>query len=333
MNKNKLIVFGSNSFAGRSFIKYALNYGYHVTATSRSNEIKENYRIYNSFTNHKNYKYIKFDINNNLQRKKTFKYINKYKIGNIVDFSSQSMVAESWENPEHWVNTNCLGKLKLIKSLLNIKHSIKFIRISTPEVYGNNNRSILEDDKFSPSTPYAVTQATADNFFNIYAKFKKLNVINLKFANFYGPGQQLYRIIPKTIMYILLKKKLEIHGNGKSIRSFIFTEDFCSSIIKALKFGKRGETYNISSNETISIKNLVKKICKKMKYPFNKLAYFSKDRLAKDQKYLLNSKKSLKYLNWKNLISLNEGLDETIQWYKQKQSKLKFDSFKYHHKI
>jgi dTDP-glucose 4,6-dehydratase len=172
-----------------------------------------------------------------------------------------------------------------------------------------------------------------DNFFNIYAKFKKLNVINLKFANFYGPGQQLYRIIPKTIMYILLKKKLEIHGNGKSIRSFIFTEDFCSSIIKALKFGKRGETYNISSNETISIKNLVKKICKKMKYPFNKLAYFSKDRLAKDQKYLLNSKKSLKYLNWKNLISLNEGLDETIQWYKQKQSKLKFDSFKYHHKI
>jgi dTDP-glucose 4,6-dehydratase len=332
MKKDKIILFGSNSFAGRSFIKYALDYGYHVTATSRSNEIKEEFRIYRSLTNNENYKYIKFDINNNSQRNKIFKYINKYKIGNIVDFSSQSMVAESWENPEHWVNTNCLGKLKLIKSLLNIKHSIKFIRISTPEVYGNNNRSILEDDKFSPSTPYAVTQATADNFFNIYAKFKKLNAVNLKFANFYGPGQQLYRIIPKTIMYILLKKKLEIHGNGSSIRSFILPKDFCSSIIKALKFGKRGETYNISSRETISIKNLVKKICKKMNYPFNKLVYFSNDRLAKDQKYLLNSKKSLKYLNWKNLTSLNDGLDETIKWYKKNILKLKFNSFKYNHK-
>ena len=170
---------------------------------------------------------------NQTQRKKIFNYIAKYRIKKIVDFSSQSMVGESWEKPEDWIRTNCFGKLKLIENLLNIKHSTKFIRISTPEVYGNNNRSILENDKFSPSTPYAVTQATADNFFYIYSKFKNLNVINLKFANFYGPGQQLYRIIPKTIMYIFLKKKLEIHGNGSSIRSFIFPEDFCSAIIKA----------------------------------------------------------------------------------------------------
>jgi dTDP-glucose 4,6-dehydratase len=159
-----------------------------------------------------------------------------------------------------------------------------------------------------------------------------LNVINLKFANFYGPGQQLYRIIPKTIMCILLKKKLEIHGNGSSIRSFIFPKDFCSSIIKATKYGKKGEIYNISSTETVSIKNLVKKICKKMNYPFNKLVYFSKDRLAKDQKYLLNSKKAQKYLSWKNLTTLDKGLDETIKWYKKNKSNIKFETFKYNHK-
>jgi dTDP-glucose 4,6-dehydratase len=333
MKKNKIILFGSNSFAGRAFIKYCLKKGYHVTATSRSSEVKRKFRIYDSVANKDNFKYIKFDINNLSQRKKIFSYITKNKIQKIIDFSSQSMVGESWEKPEDWIRTNCLGKLKLIESLLNIKHPIKFIRISTPEVYGNNSLPILENDKFSPSTPYAVTQATADNFFNIYSKFKNLNVINLKFANFYGPGQQLYRIIPKTIMYILLKKKLEIHGNGSSIRSFIFSDDFCSAIIKAFKYGKKGQTYNISSTEVVTIKNLVKILCKKMKYPFNKLVYFSKDRLAKDQKYLLNSKKAHKYLSWKNLTTLSKGLNNTIEWYKVNKSNLVTEEFKYHHKI
>lgn len=332
MRKDKIIVFGSNSFAGRSFVKYCLECNYHVTATSRSKEIKKPFRIYNEVANKNNFKYIKFDINNNTQRKNIFKNINKNKIKIIVDFSSQSMVGESWEKPEDWVRTNCFGKLKLIENLLNIKHSIKFIRISTPEVYGNNNHSISENDKFSPSTPYAVTQAMADNLFDIYSKFKNLNVINLKFANFYGPGQQLYRIIPKAIMCILLEKKLEIHGTGTSIRSFIFPKDFCSSIIKAIKHGKKGEIYNISSAETISIKSLVKKICRKMNYRFDKLVYFSKDRLAKDQKYLLNSKKAQKYLSWKNLTTLNKGLNETIEWYKKNKLNLKLKSLKYSHK-
>jgi dTDP-glucose 4,6-dehydratase len=332
MKIDKIIVFGSNSFAGRSFVKYCLERKYHVTATSRSKEIKKPFRIYNKAANKNNFKYIKFDINNNIQRKNIFNYIEKKKIKIIIDFSSQSMVGESWEKPEDWIHTNCFGKLKLIENLLNLKHSIKFIRISTPEVYGSNNRSILENDKFSPSTPYAVTQAMADNLFDIYSKFKNLNVVNLKFANFYGPGQQLYRIIPKAIMCILLKKRLEIHGTGTSIRSFIFPKDFCSSIIKAIKHGKKGEIYNISSTETVSIKNLVKMICKKMSYRFNKLVYFSKDRLAKDQKYLLNSKKAQKYLYWKNLTTLNKGLDETIEWYKKNKLNLKSENFKYNHK-
>ena len=332
MKKNKIILFGSNSFAGRSFVKYCLEKGWHVTASSRSVEVKKKFRIYDSLANKKNFKYIRFDINNPVQSKNIFSYIAKNKIKKIVDFSSQSMVGESWGKPEDWIRTNCLGKLKLIQSLLNIKHPIKFIRISTPEVYGNNSRSILENDKFSPSTPYAVTQATADNFFDIYSKFKNLNVINLKFANFYGPGQQLYRIIPKTIMYILLKKKLELHGNGSSIRSFIFPQDFSSSIINAFKYGKKGQTYNISSSEIVTIKNLVKKICKKMNYRFAKLVYFSKDRLAKDQKYLLNSKKAQKFLLWKNLTTLNKGLNETIKWYKKNKLSLEFETFKYNHK-
>ena len=69
-----------------------------------------------------------------------------------------------------------------------------------------------------------------------------------------------------------------------------------------------------------------------MNYPFNKLVYFSKDRLAKDQKYLLNAKKAQKYLYWKNLTTLNKGLNETIEWYKKNKLNLKLESLKYSHK-
>ena len=86
MKKDKIIIFGSNSFAGRSFIKYCLEHKYHVTATSRSDEIKRSFRIYNELANKKNFKYIKFDINNNIQRKIIFNYITKNKIKKIVDF-------------------------------------------------------------------------------------------------------------------------------------------------------------------------------------------------------------------------------------------------------
>jgi dTDP-4-dehydrorhamnose reductase len=117
MKIDKIIVFGSNSFAGRSFVKYCLECKYHVTATSRSKETKKPFRIYNKAANKNNFKYIKFDINNNIQRKNIFNYIEKKKIKIIIDFSSQSMVGESWEKPEDWIRTNCFGKLKLIENL------------------------------------------------------------------------------------------------------------------------------------------------------------------------------------------------------------------------
>ena len=330
--KIKIAVFGSNSYAGRAFIKYALKKGYSIFASSRSKEIKKTFRIYKPYINKNNYNYVKFDINNNFQRNNVFKIINKKKIKYIVDFSSQSMVGQSWITPEDWINTNCLGKYKLIKKITSIKHKYIFVRISTPEVYGNKPGKIKENDEFKPSTPYAVTQATADNFFDIYSRFKNLNYVNLRFANFYGPGQQIYRIIPKTIYCILNNKKLEVHGKGLSERSFIFEDDFSDAIIKSLTKSKQGETYNISSKKVIKIIDLVKLICKLTDYSYKKLVIFKKDRLAKDQKYLLDSSKARKIMNWDEKYSLEDGLKETIKWFKQNNNSISLSDLNYSHK-
>lgn len=327
----KILILGANSFAGTSFVNFLLKKKYKVFSTSRSTEKKKPFNIFKEYINKNNYQFEKIDINKKSDLKKIKIIINKNKIKIIVDFGSQSMVGQSWDKPEDWVRTNCLGKLNLVKELSKIKN-IMYVRISTPEVYGDNTKKIKEDDKILPSTPYAITQATADFFTYAYTKFKGLNSITLRFANFYGPGQQLYRIIPKTIISILKKEKLNIHGDGSSLRSFIYADDFCESIMLGIKYGKKNETYNISPLREISIINLVKLISRLMKYDHKRLVTFSKDRVGKDSRYMMSSKKAKYNLRWKSKVTLKEGLKKTIQWHIDNFKKLKKLNVNYIHK-
>ena len=325
---NKVLVLGSNSFAGSCFVDFLLKKDYFVCGISRSNEkkilkYKKNKKI-------KNFKFIKADINSNLDIYK--KTILKYKFKYIVDFLGQGMVAESWENPQDWIKTNILSKTKLINFLLNKKFLKKYIRISTPEVYGSSINKMSENKEFNPSTPYALTHMSIDKLIEIYGKEFDFPYIILRFSNFYGETQPLYRIIPKTIYSILNKIKIPLHGGGKSLRSFIYIDDFCSAIFLALKKSKTGKTYNVSSNEIINIKDLIKLICTKMNYDYSKLIKLHKDRKGKDFKYFMNSNKIKKELNWKNKTNLNNGITKTIEWFLINSKKIKNEKTNYIHK-
>jgi dTDP-glucose 4,6-dehydratase len=126
----------------------------------------------------------------------------------------------------------------------------------------------------------------------------------------------LYRIIPKTILGILNKVKIPLDGGGKSMRNFIHVDDVSFALLKLIKKGKVGETYHISSDEIISIKELVKKISKKFDKNIYDVCKISKERLGKDHIYYLNSKK-LKRIGWSPSINLDTGIDRTIEWVKK----------------
>ena len=174
------------------------------------------------------------------------------------------MVAESWLNPEHWYMTNTLSTIKLHDQLRKLDFLEKYVHISTPEVYGNCSGFISENTPFNPSTPYATSRAATDmslrNFFNAY----KFPVVTTRAANVYGPGQQLYRIIPKTIISILMGGKIQLHGGGYSTRSFVHIDDVSDATWKIMLRGKNGEDYHISTDVVISIRDLVEKICQKL---------------------------------------------------------------------
>lgn len=325
----KIVIIGSNSFSGSNLVDFLLNKNFNVLGLSRSKEVKFFFSKYYNNKNLKNFKFKQIDIKNN---KRIIKTIDKYRPDYIVNYSAQSMVSESWQKPLDWYNTNVINTISLVEKLKNKEYLKKYIHFSTPEVYGSTNQSIKEKNIFNPSTPYAISRVTSDLHINLMKKEFNFPSIITRTSNVYGQYQNIYRIIPITILKILKKEKLFLHGGGLSKRSFIHIDDVNKALLKILKKGNIGSTYHISTNEKISIYNLVKKICKIMNYNKDNLIISSKERLGKDKNYFLNSDNIRNELNWGDKISLEEGLKKVIGWILINYKYLKNQNTKYIHK-
>ncbi len=307
----KLVVIGSNSFSGASFIGHTLDQGYEVIGISRSNENIDALLPY-KWTDNKNYRFKQFDLN--LHTQEIVHLIKESESPYIINFAAQAMVAESWENPSHWYQTNVVANVRLHDELRKIDSIKKYVHISTPEVYGSCEGVVEENDRFNPSTPYATSRAACDmHLMNFYQTYK-FPVVFTRAANVYGPGQQLYRIIPRTILYIKLGKKLQLHGGGHSLRSFIHINDVADGTLKVALEATPPDTFHFSTDQHISIRKLVELICEKMGADFKKLVEVSEDRPGKDAAYLLGTDKAEKELNWSAKTSLEQGIEETISW-------------------
>jgi dTDP-glucose 4,6-dehydratase len=309
---NKFLVIGSNSFSGAQFIKYLLNNGNNVIGVSRSNEINDVYLPYKWGNKKENFKFYSIDINNQLAE--LVEILNDFKPEYIVNFAAQGMVAQSWETPQDWYQTNVVGQVKLHDQLRKLKFIKKYVHVTTPEAYGSTDGWLKESFNFAPSTPYAVSRAACDLHLMSFFKAYNFPVVFTRAANVYGPGQQLYRIIPRTMLYARLGKKMKLHGGGLSTRSFIHMDDVSAATFKIALDGIPGDSYHISTNETISIRGLVEKICELTKANFTELVEVSEDRLGKDQAYLLDSTKLRENFIWQDKINLEQGLIDTLSW-------------------
>lgn len=308
----KCIVLGSTSFAGAWFVEDALERGMEVIGMSRSAEPNDIFLPYKKSKNYAAFKYEQLDINNDTN--KIIERIGDEKPDFIVDFAAQSMVAPSWQWPEHWYQTNIVAKAKIHNALRQMPFVKRYLRVSTPEVYGSTNGLIAETPVFNPSTPYAVSQAATDMSLMAYYREYNLPVIITRFANFYGSSQQLYRIVPKAIYSAMTGETMQLHGGGTSTRAFIHAKDVADGIFKSLMYGKLGETYHFSTNEFVTIKKLVEIIAEKVGVSLESFVKVSEDRPGKDAAYLLNSEKALKELDWTPKINLANGIQDTYEW-------------------
>lgn len=305
ITRSPICILGSNSFAGSTFARFILKKGYRVLGISRSKPSLPTLLLLKDLGNYSGYHFKQIDINRSYSRFESLLIREKPEF--IFDFAGLGMVAESWVRPEQWFQTNLVSKIRLLETLKNKSWLGKYIRVSTPEVYGNSIEEILETASYSPTTPYAITHASIDMTLKAYfARFGFPAVIG-RFSNFYGPGQQLYRIIPKTIVSSGRGLKIPLHGNGSSQRSFIYSDDINTALFSLAEHGISGQVYHFSSKELITIKSLVSLIIRQLGLEFDACVEMVEDRPSKDQKYLMNSDKANRELSWKPKLALKRA--------------------------
>ena len=234
----RYLVVGSNSFSGSHFVDHLLGHGAEVIGTSRSTEAHRVYLPYLWVRPSTHFTFHQLDLNHDLDG--MMRVIRDFQPDYVVNFAAQSMVAQSWEHPTQWFQTNVVAQVAFHDELRKLPFLKRYVHVSTPEVYGNCEGHVTEQHAFAPSTPYAVSRAAADLSLKTFAQNYGFRVVSTRAANVYGPGQRLYRIIPRTLLSLRLGKRVPLHGGGVSVRSFIHIRDVVEGTRRAAVDGVVG---------------------------------------------------------------------------------------------
>lgn len=329
MTSEKFVIIGSNSFSGASFVAAALDAGAEVIGISRSPEADDVFLPY-KWTAHGRFTFRQLDLNRDMDGIEAA--VREFQPDYVINFAAQGMVAQSWTRPEHWYETNTVAMARLHDRLRKCSFLKKFVQVSTPEVYGSTGGLVKENAPFSPSTPYAVSKAACDLNLLAYWRAYGFPVAFTRAANVCGPGQQLYRIIPKTILCILTGKKLRLEGGGRSVRSFIHIRDVVEGTLRVARQGTAGEAYHLATDRNMTIRELVEEICRQMGASFDDCVEVVEARLGQDAAYLLDCTKARTQLGWSPHCRVEDAIGDTIAWMEKSLSRLRDLPAEYIHK-
>lgn len=316
----RFLVLGSNSFSGATFVDYIAEKGYDVVATSRSPEPHGAMLPYKWRKHPGSVRFEKVDINHDLGA--LGELIKRERFSHVVNFAAQSMVGQSWDHPDDWMMTNVVSTVRLHVLLRGLDFLDRYVHVTTPEVYGSTAGWVKEDTPFNPSTPYAVSRAAGDMSLKTFVETFQLPAVSTRAANVYGPGQQLYRIVPRTVFAAMTGKKLRLDGGGSSERVFIHMRDVSDATLKIALKGKIGDTYHISGYELVTIRKLVEIILAKMGRAFDECVELGPERPGKDAAYMLDSAKLREELGWKDEIPLEAGVEDVLAWARRFEKEL-----------
>ncbi len=311
----KIAVIGSNSFSGSHFVQHILdNTDAEILGINRPPESAPLFLPYlHQKIRPSRFQFFAFDLNKDLSQ--MLEFFDSEKPDAIVNFAAQAEVRSSWNWPEHWFQTNCMAIVKLANHLKDKSYLKRYVHVSTPEVYGTTEPNMKETFHFNPSTPYAASRLAGEAFLHTLAKRYQFPLAVTRAANVYGPHQQLYRIIPKTILSLKHGKKIQLHGAGVISRSFIHIRDVVDATLRIACQSQVGEVFHISRNgEEVRMRDVVKLICDSMGYDFEKVTESTGDNFGQDMRYSLCSSKAREKLSWEPKTSLLDGIGEVIGW-------------------
>ena len=239
----------------------------------------------------------------------------------VVHFAAESHVTRSIYDNQIFFKTDVLGTQTIANSVVKYAKSVeRFIHISSSEVYGTAQTELMsEEHPLVPQSPYAAAKAGADRLVYSYWSTYGIPAVIVRAFNNYGAYQQLEKVVPRFVTSCILNEPLTVHGDGKSMRDWLFVQDMCAALDLVMHSDisiVKGEVFNIGTGRSEDILTLAEMILKEMRKPRTFIKHIG-DRPGQVFRHTASTEKALNLLGWKPKTDLESGLAKTIAWYKK----------------
>jgi len=268
-----------------------------------------------------NYTFAQVDIRDVSALREVFE---KHKPTDCIHFAAESHVDNSIKNPWLFLETNVLGTQNLLA--LHKEFGLhRFHYIGTDEVYGElplDRPDLLftEDTPLNPHSPYSTSKAGWDMLTHAYHRTYGTDVVITRCSNNYGPYQDTEKLIPLFIHRLMHDEKVPLYGDGKNVRDWLYVEDHVDAIWEVFTRGSSWEVYNVWWNNEYSNLEITNILLESFGYGEEHIEYVE-DRAGHDRRYAIDNTKITTELGWSPQVSFEEGIQKTIQWYKEQMSK------------
>lgn len=322
-----ILVTGGAGFIGSNFVQYILDHSDIIRVVNLDLlTYAGNLANLKNCENDKRYHFVRGDIRNRDLLKRLFA---EYEIDTVVHFAAESHVDRSITEPEIFLSTNVLGTQALLdvakdswklepdnKYSREYKEDVKFLQVSTDEVYGALGKEgmFTEITSLAPNSPYSASKASADMVVRAYHNTFGLPVNITRCSNNYGPYQFLEKLIPLMIHNAQNDKALPVYGDGMQVRDWLHVKDHCAAILTVLQKGRVGEVYNVGGNNEKANIEIVCLILQQLGKPESLIEYVQ-DRPGHDRRYAIDNTKITTELGWQPEYTFEQGICETIDWY------------------
>ena len=332
------IVTGGAGFIGSNLVRLILNEHPARVVVVDKLTYAGNLQSLSDCASNPRFHFVKADITDRAAMEKLFR---ENRPTAVLNLAAESHVDRSIEGPEAFIHTNVLGTFQLLDTARLYRNELpradadafRFLHVSTDEVYGSLGEKgyFTEETLYAPNSPYSASKAGADHLVRAYLHTYGLPTLVTNCSNNYGPYQFPEKLIPLMILNAMEGKPLPIYGDGGNVRDWLYVEDHCRGILRALAAGRVGEKYNLGGDSERTNLEIVDILCAELeaRLPaadnpalrdrgirhYEQLKTFVSDRPGHDRRYAIDAAKARRELAWAPGHDLASGLASTVAWY------------------
>lgn len=313
-------VTGCLGFIGSYVTRLCLQKGWYVKGVDKIT-YAANKNLLNEFNKYSNFSFVNCDIND-------LKFL--YDCDYFINTAAETHVGNSIVDSTDFVKSNIDG----VHNILNLfrsyrqenNHKPVLLHFSTDEVYGDiDEGEHIETDLLKPSNPYSATKAAADMLILAWARTYNINYVIVRPTNNYGIGQYVEKLIPKSVKFLSLGRKIPLHNNGSPVRNWLHAEDTARGVIKIIESNIKNEVFNICGGYEQTNYQTVEKIIKHFyaidgkqtlsQDQIDKNLDFTYSRAGQDVRYALNDNK-LRSIGWSPKHNFDNDIHNIVKYYK-----------------